>query len=380
MTSSVRRVIRGRSGSDFHIGAAKLSAAKIIDAARRLMTNEKTFSECDLMIFAGDIFDHLLSMPSEPAVLAREWIDDTTILASKYPIVVRWLEGTPLHDWKQTQYVEQSLNKMNLDADVRYIKEVEIEWIERLGIHVLYIPDEAHDTCTITKGVVQELLAEWKLESVDVIVMHGQFRHHYPDYVPDEGMDFHDYDYYSSITRHFMFAGHIHVASVFGKAITHGSIERTGHGYETPKGVVGFELDLDNPKLSKTWFIENSLATTFKTITVSTDDVAIESVRIRQIAESVALGSHLRIVAEEGNPILPLAAEFKKEYPLLHWKSERKGKSTRKTLSALKIKVPRSRVSIRSDNVAELLMPYMEDLNETDRLGILSVLEECKHV
>lgn len=380
MISNPSRIIRGRSGSDFHIGANKVAPERIIDAARRLMTAPQIFAQTDFLIFAGDIYDNLLTQPSLPATMAREWIDDVTRLAEQTGTVVRWLEGTPLHDWKQTAYVEQSVKKMNTSANVRYIQSVCIEWIEQLGIHVLYIPDEAHETCAQTLVEVQRLMAEQGLGAVDVIVMHGQFRHHYPDYVDDEAMDFHDFDYYNSITKHFIFAGHIHTHSVVGKVVTHGSLERIAHGYESPKGVVGFELDLDNPNNSKTWFIENTLATIFKTLAIHTDDVAMASVHIRQEAMKVPLGSHLRVVAEDGNPILSSVAEFKKEFPLLHWRAERKGKSTRKTLNALKIKIPTARVSIRSDNVAQLLEPYFENYSSEDRRGILAVLEECKDV
>ena len=93
------RIIRGRSGSDFHLGANNTPTSRVYNALNRLLTNDEVFAHNDLIIFAGDVTERLLSQPSQEAKITRNWIDETVLLTQKHDTTLLVLEGTPLHDW-----------------------------------------------------------------------------------------------------------------------------------------------------------------------------------------------------------------------------------------------------------------------------------------
>lgn len=372
------RIIRGLSASDLHIGANNVPAEKIISTLDNLITNDEQFAWADLVIYAGDVADKLLTQPSKEARLMRNWIDRNIDLSAKHDTTLAIVEGTPLHDWYQSDYFEESNRKQGNKSDLHYVKDVRIVRIEKLGIDVLFVPDEAHETCELTKFAVQEALIEAGLEKVDIVILHGQFPHNYPEHLRDKGLNFHDTLFYLSITRHFVFAGHIHTHSIYRRIVTHGSIERIGHGYEDPKGCVGFELNLDDPSKSKVWFIENKTAMIFKTIKVTTDDIQRESDIIRNIVSRFPPGSNIRIKAKAENPILNLVKEFKKEFPYFNWVGEKEKVKKTVEKKEISLKVRRVGVSIRPDNITDLIVPRLENYSEDDKSEILRVLGELK--
>jgi hypothetical protein len=374
------RIIRGRSGSDFHLGSNTTPIEYIVESLDRLMTNDKVYSENELIIFAGDILHRLLTHPSKEAKMSRDWMTRAIDLGIKHHTTILSLEGTPMHDWKQSKFMQEFNNTREQPADFHYAERVTIEYIESLDIHVLFVPDEAHDNCKLTEIAVMEQLKLHGIEQVDLTIIHGQFPHHFPPHVRDKGMDFHDPDFYLGITRHFIFCGHIHTHGIYKRIVTHGSIERLDHGYESPKGVVGFELHLDDPSKSRCWFIENKGAMTYRTIKIG--DVGLEEAitQVREEACRYSDGSHLRISAKANHPITALLREFKREFPMFHWTMHRdkdKGKKT-KVDEVATPRVVRSNVMITSDNIKELLSEKLSVYSEEKRINILRVLEKCK--
>ena len=372
------RIIRGRSASDLHFGAAHTPAERIAYGLDRLVTNDAVFKECDLILYPGDITERILPQPSKEAQIARGWMDRNLELAEKHDTVIAVVEGTPMHDWYQSEYFVEANNIRGNKAPLYYVKEVKIVYIEELGIHVLFVPDEANDTCQLTQLAVENALREAGLEQVDITIIHGQFRHQYPEYLRDSGMDFHDSDYYLSITRHFVFAGHVHTHSIYKRIIAQGSFERLHHGYEAPKGCVGFELHLDDPSKSKAWFIENHDAMIYKTFHVKGDDVQWEADRIRLEASKLPSGSYIRIMAKKGHPILTMVKEFKREFQMFRWTSEQEKEKKKTIVEVVTARVKKARISIRPDNVAELLKERLDLVSEQERVEILAVLEKCK--
>jgi hypothetical protein len=377
-TISKPRIIKGRSASDLHFGAAHTPASRIAYGLDRLMSNDEVFSECDLILYPGDITERLLPQPSLEAQVARNWMDRNIELAEKHGTVLGVVEGTPMHDWFQSEYFVESNNIRGNKASLYYIKEVKIVYMEELGIHVLFVPDEAHDTCQLTQIAVENALREAGLEQVDLTVIHGQFRHQYPEHLRDIGMDFHDSDFYLSITRHFIFAGHVHTHSIYKRIVAQGSFERLHHGYEAPKGCVGFELNLDDPSKSKVWFIENHDAMIYKTFHVKGDNLQYEADRIRLLASQQPSGSFLRVKAKSGHPILTMIKEFKKELPMFNWTTDVEKEKKKVVKEIIPAKIKRARISIRPENIAELLKDRLEVLPENLQIDILNVLEKCK--
>ena len=58
-----------------------------------------------------------------------------------YNIILRILEGTPSHDWKQSKLFIHLNDLTKAGTDVKYIDSLSIEYIDKFGINVLY-PDE----------------------------------------------------------------------------------------------------------------------------------------------------------------------------------------------------------------------------------------------
>lgn len=191
----------------------------------------------DIIFIGGDVTDSLMDFASNNAVAYRKWVSEFLRYCVKHDIMVRIIEGTPLHDWGQSIiFVEENENH-EIGCDLKYFKDITIEHIERFNIDVLYIPDEARPTTHQTWAVVQGLLAERNLSKVDFAVMHGAFGYQLPN-IEEIKDKVHDEENYTSIVRHYIFIGHVHQHRPNGKIIPNGSTDRLRHGEEDTKGHV----------------------------------------------------------------------------------------------------------------------------------------------
>lgn len=199
--------------------------------------NTKSTHDLDIIFIGGDVTHSLMDFASNNAILFRKWVANFLWMCAKHDIMVRIIEGTPLHDWKQSQiFIEENENH-SIGCDIKYFTDIHIEHIERYGIDVLYIPDEIRPTTNITWNRVVELMAEKGLEKVDFAVMHGAFAYQLPA-VDDVKDKVHDEEKYLSIVRHYIFIGHVHTHKPKGRIIPNGSFDRLAHGEEEPKGHV----------------------------------------------------------------------------------------------------------------------------------------------
>lgn len=224
--------------SDIHINHPNTPTEMII---RNLMTygfpDTKETHELDIIFIGGDVTDSLMDFASSNAILYRKWVAEFLWMCAKHDIMVRIIEGTPLHDWKQSMiFVEENENH-SIGCDLKYITDIHIEHIDRYDIDVLYIPDEIRPTTDITWKRVEELMAERQLEKVDFAVMHGAFAYQLPN-VEDVKDKVHDEEKYLSIVRHYIFIGHVHQHRPKGKIIPNGSFDRLAQGEEGLKGHV----------------------------------------------------------------------------------------------------------------------------------------------
>ena len=191
----------------------------------------------NIIFIGGDVTDSLMDFASGNAIAYRRWVCSFLWMCAKNDIMVRIIEGTPLHDWKQSNiFIEENENN-HIGCDVKYFKDIHIETIDRYGIDVLYIPDEIRPTTQATWQRVQELLDERGLTQVDYAVMHGAFSYQLPD-VASLKDKVHDEENYLSIVRHYIFIGHVHQHRPKGKIIPNGSFDRLAHGEEDIKGHV----------------------------------------------------------------------------------------------------------------------------------------------
>src|SRR5690606_40929570 len=93
----------------------------IVENLRKAFPDTDETGELDLILFAGDVFDRLLSFPSTEASEAADWFMDFLAMCQRRDIVVRVLEGTPSHDWKQSSFFVGLNRNLLKPADFKYV-------------------------------------------------------------------------------------------------------------------------------------------------------------------------------------------------------------------------------------------------------------------
>lgn len=166
--------------SDIHFGNRRNTTREIVDNLDIYFDQyRKTsqFIDLDIIFIAGDMFDTLLDCASEDIHIVCVWLSRLMRFCETHMISLRILEGTPSHDWKQSQIAETVAKARLSCVDLKYIDTLQIEHHEHTGLTILYVPDEwTADTDTTFKQV-QTVLKDNNLEQVDIAIMHGMFRH-----------------------------------------------------------------------------------------------------------------------------------------------------------------------------------------------------------
>jgi len=300
--------------SDIHLGNKRNNARNIIKNLYAAFPDNSKTGELDIIFIAGDVFDSLFSLSDNDVVDIDLWIASLLQLCVKHDILLRVLDGTKSHDWFQSERFMTIANILNNKVDVKYYKEIAVEYIERFGINVLYVPDEANDTTEKTLKQVKEILEAKGLKRVDYAVMHGQFEHQLPPFIKVQK---HDSKEYLALVKELIFVGHIHTHSVYKRIIAQGSFDRISHGEEEPKGHVRVVMKSNGDRNIK--FIENKKATIFKTINctgLTLDDTII---KIDIEAGDLPDNSHVRVCGNADNPIFTNMNMLVARYPLLVW-------------------------------------------------------------
>jgi DNA repair exonuclease SbcCD nuclease subunit len=299
--------------SDIHLGHKRNSTSEIIANLRCAIPDDAKSSELNIIFLAGDVFDDLLNLPDNDVLEISGWISHLLYVCKKHDILLRILEGTPSHDWKQSQLFLMIEKITNSGADVKYITDLSIEYIERFDINVLYVPDE-WDNPETTMVQVHQLLRAKGLEKVDYAIMHGQFEYQLPAHVKAPK---HDSASYLAIVKELIFIGHVHLHSRYDRIIAQGSFDRLSHGEEGPKGHVRAIIYPDGRK--DITFVENVNAKKFVTIKVNDmsldDSLAVIDDNTMFLPEK----SHVRIEANYDHPLFTSMEVLIRRNPLLTW-------------------------------------------------------------
>jgi DNA repair exonuclease SbcCD nuclease subunit len=348
------RNIKIVSISDIHFGRRWNPTGTILEHMYEwLITYDATLKITDMLVFPGDVFDRLLDYPSSDTVKIHTWMMEIFRLCKKYNIILRILEGTRSHDW------EQSAHFIPLSApfeiDIKYVRTLSIEHIDKFDIDILYVPDEWRQTCAETLTEVQGLLSKHMLSSVDLAIMHGQFKHQLPDI---EGLDYHDIDMYSHIVKHCIIIGHIHFHTSLGIVVSPGSFDRLAHGEEGPKG--GLLCDLSESG-SKWRLLQNKIATTFKTIRIP-KSYSIERADelLKKKFAGLRPGSNVRIMTHSSSPYTAHIPFIRDKYPQLNITKDRTDKIKRKERPVGKLK-SYAELTIKKENLPAVFKEYIKD-------------------
>lgn len=364
--------------SDLHLGHRRNDTHVMIGALDESILHSGLLKRIKLLLLAGDVFDRLLEL-NHPAIHEVDrWIWRLFRACEKNGVVLRVLEGTPSHDRHQSQRFKTIHEVSGSQCDFRYVDQIEIEHIERLDINVLYIPDEISPAGTqVTKAVVQSLLESRGLDQVDLCCMHGFFKYQLPYDVKESA--YHDEDFYQSITRYWIFIGHVHNHTRRGKIVAQGSHDRLSHGEEEPKGFV--QASVGDPNGDSCYFIENKKAHTYKTIQCYGMEVGHAFEKIE--AELVLVGdlARVRIEAEPQHPIFTNMVELQKKYPTLnftpHPKSVGEGSPLSEAAKEPEI-IKWHAVEITKDNIVEMVSERLglRDIGPTTAARALQHLRE----
>lgn len=356
--------------SDIHLGHKRNPAHELVPKLYRAFPDNGETAELDMIVIVGDLFDSLLIAPNETFSWADPWIGYMLRLCAKHDIVLRVLEGTPSHDWKQSERFNTIESIVKSGCDFKYVKELAVEYIESLGLHVLYVPDEWETTTEKTLEQAQALIRAKGLQQVDFAFMHGQFEHQLPEFVRAQK---HSSAEYLKLVKHLIFIGHVHTHSHYERIHAQGSFDRLAQNEEGPKGhlraqVIGNEYNVR--------FIENTEAKRF--VTVDCQHLSLEDTlaRIDQAALRLPEGSYVRVRGDETNPIFSSMEELIRRWPLLVWSKDVVSPDTPSPetarLQESETYVP---ITLTKDNLGSLLLERLV-LKHVPTAEVLAAAEE----
>lgn len=346
--------LRIASFSDLHLGHPNNSPEEMIPSLKSSLPLDRESALLDVVVLAGDIYDHQLPLPHADVATIDEWIVWKLRQCKKLDIALWVLRGTPSHDVTQPERFDLLNKAMNIGCDLTYVDELKIVWMPKFGIHVLFVPDEWTDSAEKTLEEVHQLLRIAGIKKVDYAIMHGQFEYQLPAVVKAQK---HNAEAYLSIVDKLIFIGHVHQFSRFERIIAQGSHNRMTHGDEKPKGHVrAIVRSSDDYEIT---FVENTDAKIFKTINCRGLDY--EQSYEKVINESVDYpdGSFLRILADLGNPILQAVSTIEKIKPYYRWSSLAKAdddKSFIEQTELLQSKQEYIPIELNKNNIEKLLI------------------------
>lgn len=340
--------------SDLHLGHRQNHASAMVKGLNRYLCDDKLLAETDVLFLAGDVFDSLLPGNSDQLEFIYDWIINLLNQCAKHDVILRVLEGTPSHDWKQSWRFEAFNTHLGSRVNLKYVRDLSIEHIEPLGISVLYVPDEYNDTTEKTLTQAKNLIRQQGLSKVDVAIMHGNFDYQLPPFVPAQK---HSAEEYLALVNGPIFIGHHHTHSSMERIIAQGSFDRTAHGQEEAKGFA--KVHYQGTPDFKWEFVENELACRY--VTVDCNNLSITEIldKLDDRLRTVPDYSHVRIHAETTNPIFTNIEVVTSRYPLIHWGRKLETESgtysnsvdTESMVEALYVPV-----TITRDNIVDLLI------------------------
>lgn len=300
---------------DVHLGHARTPTEFILKNLRTTICSPSILKEIDLVTIAGDFFDKCLSYSDPQVAEIEQWITQFLWLCATHKVVLRVLEGTPSHDWKQSSFFAQQAKNANIPVDVRHVTELSIEEHTGLGVSILYVPDKWRPTTTETWSEVQGLLHEHGLRQVDFAVMHGAFEYQLPEIVTEPA---HDSKAYQDIVRYLIFIGHVHRSFVRDRIVPSGSFDRLVQGEEEPKGFHVAVVDLEEGTFTLT-FHENKKAKIYKAVDLSGVDETTLWARLDHLVRSYPKRSAFSLRVGRDNTIAKVLKEIRGRYPEYEW-------------------------------------------------------------
>jgi UDP-2,3-diacylglucosamine pyrophosphatase LpxH len=348
--------LRLASVSDIHLGAKRTPTRQILANLRAAFPDNEETAQLDLICMVGDVFDTLLSLNDSDLMEIDLWIWYMLRLCKKHDIILYVLEGTPSHDWWQSERFLTINEISGIGAKLKYVKDISVEYEPDLDIWVGFVPDESAPTTDQTLSQFKDLLRAKGRENVDVMFMHGQFEYQLPPHVKAQK---HSSLEYLALVKYLIFIGHVHIYSSYERIYAQGSFDRLSHGEEDPKGHLRATL-YENGDYEVTFF-ENTGARKFVTAYcygMSVDEALVE---IERKVRELPMDSAVRLEANHDHPIFADMDTLVRLYPMFTWSKNPKDMTEEKEefVEDETIFVP---ITINSDNITKLLMERLASL------------------
>lgn len=354
--------------SDIHLGNKRNPTTNIIHALRTEIIHNPEAIAWNIIFLAGDVFDTLLELKSDEVGEIEMFVSDLLKFCCQHKIKLRVLEGTPSHDWKQSQVFVRMQRITQSQVDLNYIENISIEHIDDLNIDVLYVPDEAHPTTEETYSAVMELMKLKGLTKVDYAIMHGQFEFQLPSHI--QNMPRHDSQKYLDIVKHYIFIGHIHTHSLYDRIMAQGSFDRLTHGQEEPKG---YAVSIVSEQEQNVFFVENKLARKYLSLACYELDLKSTIEYVKKKCSKLPANACVRIEAEPKHPIFANMSELIKMYPTLTWSKLAKDREEKKEMKQHVEEVVYTPITITKDNIVSLMRTRLEPIMKDPRLFTRSI-------
>lgn len=368
VSSMTSKPIRIAAIGDIHLGHHKTQTHSILDNLRRAFPDNETTGELDLVLFEGDVFDRLLVFPSENTVEITYWIMEFLDICRRRKIRVRVLEGTPSHDWRQSLIFDTLNRAMGSHVDLKYVDTLSIEYIEALGLNVLYVPDEWAPEADDVWRQTKDLLNAHGLERVDIACMHGAFNYQIPmshnTHIPER---------YLSIVKHYIFIGHVHKHQPLDRILPAGSFDRLCHGEEEPKGHVRAVIYPDGQREYE--FVENPGAKIYKTLDMQDTPLVEALARLKDQVADCPEGSHYRLRLKRNDELFTAIATVRSLYPQFYWTTQLE--EIEAVIEQLKVDstVPQP-ITITRENLGGLVMDRLPNLTQVLEQKVRNILAE----
>jgi hypothetical protein len=375
----IAKSFKGAVISDVHLGHRKTSTEHSITTLKQMLPNNAATGELDIIFISGDFFDRILSAASDDYILICEYISFLLRICKNRNIILRCLEGTPSHDYKQAKIFD-IFNEV-IGANFKYAETLEYEYIDELGIDVIYIPDEFRHNAEDTRDEVLALMERNQITSVAYVIMHGMCTYQAPAHRLNSSM--HDHEFYNSIVRINTYCGHVHQNSNNGSFNVPGSTERYCFGDETDKGHLRFSV-IDG--IPTNTFVINHNSKIYKYIKLSKiDDLSEEDLsdlvmnQAKVVICDYPLDSNFRYRVNSDREIGAYVEQVVAKYPGMNWDWENSSKDTdTQTLPKIREHVNKeSAFTITKDNIVKLVS---DELVEADKNISKQVLEVLKGI
>lgn len=286
--------VYGVTINDLHFGIR--DSKRLYDELSQFKTFILDHPEVKIIVFAGDYYDHKLTLCEAESFYAMMFFKEVFDIACSKNIAIRMIQGTRSHELNQLElFRTYEIENIKGNSNFKIINTVSEETFE--GLNILYIPEEYPVDA-------EEYYSEYRNKKHDIVFGHGTW-----DFVAQQGQIEHGSrkDVYSAPVFEwkqwkdnidgFVSFGHIHGRNKYGKKIYYsGSFTRWGFGERSDRGFTSFWMDPDTKEYDVT-FVDNTMAPKYDVMSaldLNLESLDAESI-IKVIDEEAKRTDHLRV-------------------------------------------------------------------------------------